>query len=453
MATVKKRGKSYLIRAYDGYDSNGKQIERTMTWTPPDGMSEAKIKKELERVKVHFEDEIKNGIYSNKRVKFSDFAEKWFAEYAEKQLAPKTVSGYREQLPRINEHIGHLYLDKIRPSRLIKMRDDLLKTPLRNKYYFKGNLKAVLKTYGFQTLVSFSVKAEVSLDILKYLSTGHSTSEASAKKIASALGCNVTALFDIEPCGTLSANSVRHYLHLVSSILSTAVDWQYIPANPMDRVSIPSVDSTQQTCLSQEQAIHLLELLQDVPIKYRTAVTVLLFTGMRREELLALHWSDINLDTHLVYIQGSLQYIPGKGLVHGKTKTEASNRIIKISKNAILSLSAFKEYQKQQYQTLAVDWDEQALVFADPTGSVMRPNTLTAWFHRFIKKTDLPPIHIHSLRHTTATLLIEKNTPLTAIAGSLGHARPSVTTTIYAHALKAASAMAADAMDDIIAGY
>lgn len=174
---------------------------------------------------------------------------------------------------------------------------------------------------------------------------------------------------------------------------------------------------------------------------------------MRREELLALHWSDINLDTHLVYIQGSLQYIPGKGLVHGKTKTEASNRIIKISKRAILSLSAFKEYQKSQYQALAVDWDEQAFVFSDPTGSVMRPNTLTAWFHRFIKGTDLPPIHIHSLRHTTATLLIEQNIPLTAIAGTLGHARPSVTTTIYAHALKTASAMAADAMEDIIAEH
>ena len=205
MATVKKRGKSYLIRAYDGYDSNGKQIERTMTWTPPDGMSETKIKKELERVKVHFEDEIKNGIYSTNESNSLTLLKSGLSNMPSSSLRPKQCRGYREQLPRINEHIGHLYLDKIRPSRLIKMRDDLLQTPLRNKYYFKGNLKAVLKNYGFQTLVSFSVKAEVSLDILKYLAAGHSTSEASARKISSALECNVTTLFDIKPCGTLSA--------------------------------------------------------------------------------------------------------------------------------------------------------------------------------------------------------------------------------------------------------
>ena len=64
MATIVKRGNSYRIRCYDGYDSNGKQIERCMTWTPEPGMSEAKIKKEVKKQAEIFEINVKNGLYS-----------------------------------------------------------------------------------------------------------------------------------------------------------------------------------------------------------------------------------------------------------------------------------------------------------------------------------------------------------------------------------------------------
>lgn len=73
MATIVKRGNSYRIRCYDGYDSNGKQIERCMTWTPEPGMSEAKIKKEVKKQAEIFEINVKNGLYAVRRMKFSEY--------------------------------------------------------------------------------------------------------------------------------------------------------------------------------------------------------------------------------------------------------------------------------------------------------------------------------------------------------------------------------------------
>ena len=79
----------------------------------------------------------------------------------------------------------------------------------------------------------------------------------------------------------------------------------------------------------------------------------------------------------------------------------------------------------------------------------MHPDRLSHWFGKFIKRTDLPPIHLHSLRHTYATLCIAKGVPITAVAAQLGHASVSTTTTIYAHAIKSAQIAAADKVGKI----
>lgn len=102
MSTITKRNNSYKITVSAGYDSTGKQIRRNMTWTPSPNMSEKQIQKELERQAVLFEEKCRNGIMMSGAVKLSDFAEKWFADYAEKRLAPKTILRYRDFMKRIN---------------------------------------------------------------------------------------------------------------------------------------------------------------------------------------------------------------------------------------------------------------------------------------------------------------------------------------------------------------
>ena len=76
-------------------------------------------------------------------------------------------------------------------------------------------------------------------------------------------------------------------------------------------------------------------------------------------------------------------------------------------------------------------------------GRAMRPDRLTHWFTRFVRRADLPPIHLHSIRHTYATLCIADNIPLTAVAAQLGHANVWTTAKIYAHSIQTAEASAA----------
>ena len=96
MPTIKKRGHSYLFRCYDGYDAHGKQVEHTMTWHPPEGMSEKRADKEAQHQAALFEEQVRHGLVPERRVKFSVYAQRWFSDYAAVQLRPRTVNRYHD---------------------------------------------------------------------------------------------------------------------------------------------------------------------------------------------------------------------------------------------------------------------------------------------------------------------------------------------------------------------
>lgn len=77
MATIKQRGDSYKITVSCGYDLNGKQIRRHLTWTPEPGMTKRQLQKELDRQAVLFEEKCRNGQVLDGNIKFAEFAEKW----------------------------------------------------------------------------------------------------------------------------------------------------------------------------------------------------------------------------------------------------------------------------------------------------------------------------------------------------------------------------------------
>lgn len=130
MATTQKRGDSYRITVSCGYDINGKQIRRTTTWTPAPNMTARQIKKELDRQVVLFEEKCLTGQVLNGNIRFADFAEKWFTDYAEKQLRPTTVAGYRHFIKRILPAIGHIRMDKLRPHHLMAFTTTLQRVAL-----------------------------------------------------------------------------------------------------------------------------------------------------------------------------------------------------------------------------------------------------------------------------------------------------------------------------------
>ena len=450
MPTIKKRGHSYLFRCYDGYDAHGKQVEHTMTWHPPEGMSEKRADKEAQHQAALFEEQVRHGLVPERRVKFSVYAQRWFSDYAAVQLRPRTVNRYHDLMKRIEPEIGHLYLDKIRPGHLIALYKKLALPQKATHYCRKADIKAYVQDKGM-TQKELADKAGLSVRVLYALSSGDNISASSAKKLSAVLGKDAQQLLKpVREEVYLSSKTISHYHRLISSMLQTAVYWQLIPSNPADRVQPPKVSRKKALFLDDKQSIHLLDLLQEEPISYRTAITVLLFTGMRRGELLGLKWSDINFDNNTISIERSLLYLPDKGLFEDETKTIGSDRVIKVPATAMLALKEYKAWQNQQRPLLGTAWGNSAYAFTSSEGETMRPDTLTNWFHTFILKTDLPPIHLHSLRHTNATLQIANGIPLTTVASNLGHADSATTTKIYAHAIQSAAAASAEMMDHLL---
>lgn len=450
MARIEKRKSSFLLVAFEGYNQNGKQIRKTKTWKPPAGMSPKKAEKEAMKAAVLFEQQVQAGqIADGKGVKFSEFAERWFTDYAEVQLRPRTVARYKELMNRINPAIGHMRIDKIRPAHLMDFYKQLSALQESSKFQYIGDLKAVLRSKNI-TKKAFAEQAGVSIGVLNSITQGKNISKDSARKVADGLGIPLAQCFEPAEGKTLSSKTILHYHRLISSIMQTAVYWQVIVANPCDRVQPPKVQKTDIEYLDHEQAIRLLELIQDEPIQFKTAVIVLLFTGMRRGELLGLKWSDVDFSNSVISICRSSLYLAERGVFEDGTKNRTSNRVIKVPASVIQALRQYRAWQSEQRLRLGVGWQGGEYIFTSIDGKPMHPDTLSGWFHRFIQTTDLPQIHLHSLRHTNATLSIANGIAVTTIAGQLGHANANTTTKIYAHQIQSAQAAAADAMENLL---
>lgn len=450
MATIKKRGNSYLIRCYDGYDQTGRQIERTMTWKIPAGMSEKKAEREARHQAELFEEKVRTGQSAEQKIKFADFCDLWMKDYAETQLRPKTVTRYRGLLERIKPALGSIYLDRLRPTHLTAFYRELAQVRKVSTYTAKMDLKAYLKEHKV-TQTKLAEDSGICTATIRSIIIGNAVTEETAQKIADALHIDFDNMF--QPSGEpqpLSGQTILHYHRLISVILQTAVEWQYIPANAAERVKPPKAEANEAVYLDDKQAIHLLELMEEQPIYYRTAVTVLLFTGMRRGELMGLVWSDIDFDNNTITIQRSLQYLPDMGVFTSDTKTKSSRRVIKAPATAIHSLKEYRTWQKKTFLSIGQPWEESGRVFVTQNGTPMHPDTLTSWFCSFIKTTDLPQIHIHSLRHTNATLQIANGVAVTTVAGTLGHSTANTTTKVYAHAIQSAAAASAEMMDNLL---
>ena len=114
MATITKRGDTYRIRTSCGYDVNGKQVIKSMTYKPREGMSEKQIEKEVNRQAVLFEESCKKG-QTVTAAKFETFAREWFKDYAEIKLKRLTLCGYHNMEKRVYAAIGHIRVDRISP--------------------------------------------------------------------------------------------------------------------------------------------------------------------------------------------------------------------------------------------------------------------------------------------------------------------------------------------------
>ena len=258
-----------------------------------------------------------------------------------------------------------------------------------------------------------------------------------------------------DPIGTdkpLADKTVLHHHRLISSILSTAVEWGMLFANPCDRTKSPKVEHKEPKYLDEVQAAVLLDLLEGENVEYKTAIRLLLFTGLRRGEVLGLEWKDIDFDTAIMQVRRTSQYLPDMGVFEDDTKNRTSTRVIKIPRTAVNDLKQYCKYQLEMRLKVGDRWQETDRIFTTEFGAPLHPDTLSNWFSSFVKahRDVLPPISLHSLRHTNATLMIASGVPITTVSKRLGHADTTTTGKIYAHAIRSVDEAAAETLDNLL---
>ena len=389
--SIEKRGKnSYRLTVSEGFDLNGNPMihRKTVHGT----------KKDAEVELAKFVTEVQNGlVVDGKSLKFSEFTEIWKRDYGSKELAPSTYKRYCRMLEtRLLPYFGHFYINKIRPTDIMKFYDLLEKdTQLVRK---KGN-------------------------------NGTKTKKP------------------------LSGKTILEHHRLLRAMLHRAVYWQLIVSNPAERVQAPRAKKPKRRSYDDEQTKILLENLEQLSIedtKYKVAIILTVFTGVRLGELMGIEWQDIDFKNGIISINRSSQYLSDMGVFTKVPKTESSIREIAIPEFIISLLEEYKLWYEEQKSIYNELWNDSNRLFVQADGKPMHPSTISKWFVKYVGQIGLPVINFHGLRHTNASLLVAQNIDIAIISARLGHAQISTTLNFYVHPLLSHNRKAGYALENLL---
>lgn len=373
MASIRKRGNSYLIVVSMGYDHTGKRLKsQQKTVRPPKGLTNKQTEKWLNEQATLFEMECKSlAPVVDKKTTLAQYTEYWLKEIAPDKMARSTLVREKQDIARFLPDLGHYKLTELRPE-------------VFRKYYTKLR----------QTI-----------------------SEQTGKP--------------------LSENTVEGVHACLCGILSDAMEGGFIAHNPAWRTYKYSGKKKEKKVADEDTVRLLMAALEKESLKYEIFFKLLIATGMRRGECCGLKWSDIDYKERSIHIQRNVVKLTGEEIIVKDPKTSAGYRYVYFSYEMETLLNEYRqqcEYETATYDERELTDDD--FIFRRHGESLpMTPSTFTWKFKKILKANGLPEnLNVHSLRHTNASLLIAGGTDVTTVAGLLGHSQPSTTLDIYSHA-------------------
>lgn len=399
MAYIEKRKNkkgeitSYRIRAYCGYDVNGKQMVQFKSWTPPKDMTPKQAEKEALRLAVLFEEECAAGRVTV-AVKFQKLAEQWFSEYAELNHRSTTLQRERLIASRVYPAIGHLRMDKITVRDIQKFINSLAKNGANKRNGKPLSQKTMRHHLSFIS------------SIFEY--------------------ANRLDMISTNPC---------------SKVVIPKID-----ANGK------AIKKSEKHIYTKEQAKEFLKILNEAPMKYKVFFTLAIYTGCRRGELLGLEWKNIDLTNRVMLIDHTSNYTADKGIYSDATKTDKSTRLVDLPPKACELLKAYKHDQDSYKANVGDKWQEYDRLFTKWDGRPMHPNTPYTWLMRECERRGFPFYGIHTFRHLFVSLEIEAGIDPTTIAAMVGHSTPQTTLSTYSHYFAESKRWASNIVADVLEG-
>ena len=233
----------------------------------------------------------------------------------------------------------------------------------------------------------------------------------------------------------LSKRYLNYTIHLsvINRVLKYAVLLDIIKANPLDKVIRPKTKEKQEKkkALTKEELTEFLALAKQYasPVLF-VAWWTLAYTGLRRGELLALEWSDIDFENRTLRVERTLVRVSGQ-LSTQSPKTKKSRRVVTLDPHTIEILKNWRLKQKKDLFKNGAG--KSKLVFSNSSGGYLMESRLRDELRKFLKKHGLPIITVHDLRHTHASILFEAGIEAKQIADRLGHSRIQTTLDMYTH--------------------
>jgi integrase len=248
-------------------------------------------------------------------------------------------------------------------------------------------------------------------------------------------------------CEKLSSVSVHHHHRVLSQALKYAVRQGYLVRNPAEMVDPPSPHGKPMRTLTAAEVDVLLTSVKDscyYPVIY-TAVS----TGLRQAELLGLRWRDIDLDMCSISVSQVL-YIKNGNVQFKEPKTAHSRRRVNMTPKLAIFLKLYRAQRERYYIELGALLTLDTLVFTTLENKPINAHILSRAFGRAAQNAGLGHVRFHDLRHTFASLMLQRGAKPKVISEALGHASVGFTMDVYSHIIEGMQKDAMALLDEVL---
>jgi integrase len=251
----------------------------------------------------------------------------------------------------------------------------------------------------------------------------------------------------------LSPWRIARIHHVLNGALKQAVRERLIPTNPAEYTTRPPIKRKEMTVLSGEEVNRYLEAAKGH--RLYAAFLLELSTGLRRGELLALKWEDVNFTEGTLTVKRSLSRVlyADEGysrLEFTETKTEAGKRTIPLLPEVVQELKRHKARQNEERLFFGAAYEDYGLVFCTENGKPVDPRNFYRLHTIILKRAGLKHVRLHDLRHTFATLLLQAGENPENLRDLLGHTKTSTTLDLYCHSTMEGKKKAIERLKGII---
>lgn len=382
----KRRDGLWEARYTAGYDYNGKQKQKSIY-----GKTRQEVQKKLTKINANIND----GTYIEpNKIKLNEWLLYWLKNYAQNKIRPSTYSSYETYI------LKHIHLSFNENLRLNKLTTNDLQLFFNDKYR-NGRLDGK---------------------------------------------------------GGLSPKTLKNMYNMFHEALQQAVTNKLIYSNPIKGVTLPKNKKPDIKTFNESEVLKICNIAKSERLGF--AITFVFKTGLRIGEVCGLKWSVFDFEKNVFKINNTLQRVQKKKselkegenktyIIEGEPKTQNSIRTIPLSTNTVKQLLEYRERQNKEKALLGIQPNETDYVFANEFGRYIEPSYLRKLYNKILKKAEIKHLNFHCIRHTYATIMIDKGVDVKSLSELLGHSSVEITMNLYCHPSLDTKRKAVDKLDEI----